>query len=144
MFNDDDQKADARMEEIISAIKERDRKALRSLFSQKALGEVENFDDDMDFLFDFVKGNIISWERDDGISSDETISYGKRSLMIRSLYEVITNTEEYYFFVVDYNVDTINPDNAGVYMLEVMTSEGNDNLDSWQERLYAGIHQPKK
>jgi hypothetical protein len=135
-------KADARMEQIISAIKEKDREALKSLFSKKVLEEANDFDNGIDYLFDFLQGDIDSWERD-GWSSSESIEFGKKSLMIRSGYKVITNEEEYLFFVVDYNEDTINPDNAGVYMLQVTTWVDSDNLGSWQERLCAGIYQPE-
>ena len=58
------EKADARMEQILDAIKDKDRETLRSLFSQKALEEAKEFDDGIDYLFDFFQGNIDSWERD--------------------------------------------------------------------------------
>jgi hypothetical protein len=139
----EDKKADARMEQIISALKDKDKEALKSLFSKKALNEANGFDSGMDSLLDFIQGNIESWERDSW-ASDESVESGKKSLMIRSGYKVITDKEEYFFFVVDYYIDTIDPDNEGIYMLQVTTSGYNEDLGSWQERLRAGFFIPEQ
>ncbi|MCL1917959.1 MAG: DUF5104 domain-containing protein [Peptococcaceae bacterium] len=138
IFDDTGEKADARMEQIISAIKGKDKEALKSLFSKKALDEANDFENDVDNLFDFVKGEIISWERD-GISGDESIRYGKKSSMIRFGINVNTNKDTYRFYVIDYITDTINPDNQGVYMLEVRLVDS-PNTGSWQERMRAGLY----
>ena len=136
----EEKKADARMEQIVVAIKNKDRGAVKSLFSKKALGEADNFEGGIDYLFDFIQGDIISWKRD-GWSSGESIEYGKKSLMIRFSIIVNTDKEDYVLFVMDYNVDTINPDNEGVYTLEITRLADRDNIQrSWQERLCAGIH----
>ncbi|MCR6546792.1 DUF5104 domain-containing protein [Dehalobacterium formicoaceticum] len=37
----------------------------------------------------------------------------KRSLMIRFDFDIKTDKDDYGLFVIDYNVDTINPDNEG-------------------------------
>jgi len=42
--------------------------------------------------------------------------------------------------IVDYEVDTIDPDNEGVYMLQVTPWADSDDLGSWQDRLCAGIY----
>jgi hypothetical protein len=120
MLESEEKSADTRMEQIISAIKDKDKEALELLFSIKAVDEASGFDSGMDSLFDFVKGDIMSWERD-GWASSESIDHGKKSLMIRSDYKVRTDKEEYSFFVVDYSVDSIDPDNEGIYMLQVTT-----------------------
>ena len=138
IFMSDRKLADARMEQMISAIKEKDGEALKALFSKKALGEVVDFDTDVEYLFEFLQGEIESWERD-GASTDESIRSGKRSLMIRFAINVNTDREVYRFFVIDYSTDTINPDNEGVYMLEVKFPDG-PNTGSWQERMRAGIY----
>lgn len=139
----EEKRADARMEQIISAIKEKDKEALKSLFSKKALDEANDFESDVDYLFKFLQGNIDTWERD-GIAGSESIDHGKKSLMIRFAINVKTDKDVYRFFVIDYNTDTINPDNEGVYMLEVRLADS-PNTGSWQERMRAGIyiHKPE-
>ncbi|MDF2590293.1 MAG: hypothetical protein K0S41_4136, partial [Anaerocolumna sp.] len=99
---------------------------------------------EIDYLFDLIKGDIKSFENDSW-SSDESIDYGKRSLMIRSWYNVTTDTNEYIFFLLDYSIDTINPDNAGLYTLRVVNAEDEDTqLTYWQDMEIAGIYNPEK
>ena len=89
-------KADNRMEQISSAIKDNDKEALKLLFSQKAINENDDFDNELDSFYNYFQGDIESWERGSW-SSDETIEYGNKSLMIRSSYKVITDKEVYFF-----------------------------------------------
>lgn len=135
----DEQKADARIEQIISAIKDKDRETLKSLFSKKALEEVDDFENDVNYLFEILQGDVDTWERD-GFSSGESIRDGKKSLMHRISFYVNTDEDVYSFYMIDYNTDTINPDNQGVYMLELIKFTDEDDLDSWQNRMRAGIY----
>lgn len=134
----EEERADARMEQIILAIKEEDGDALKSLFSKKALDEANEFENELNNLFEFFKGDINTYARD-GWASDGDIEYGKKSLMIRFAINVNTDKEVYRLFVIDYNTDTINPDNEGVYMLEVRLADS-PNTGSWQDRMRAGIY----
>jgi len=134
----EEKRADARIEQIISAIKEKDSDALKSLFSKKALDEANDFESDIDYLFEFLQGTISTWERD-GIAGSESINNGKKSSMLRFAINVKTDKEVYRFFVIDYDTDTINPDNKGVYMLEVRLADS-PNTGSWQERMRAGLY----
>ena len=59
--------------------------------------------------------------------------------MIRFGFDVVTDVDTYSFFIIDYNVDTISPENEGVYMLEVHKSSYNGEWESWQKRMRAGI-----
>lgn len=135
------QNADERMEQIIVAVKNKDKESLKGLFSEEAIEEA-NIDIEMDLLFDFIKGDIERWERD-SFASDESIRNGKKSLMIRSNYIVVTDEETYEFYVIDFYTDTINPDNEGIYMLEIITSEYDGEFDAWQERMRAGFRIPE-
>jgi hypothetical protein len=136
---DEEKKADARIEQIISSIKYKDREALKSLFSKKALDETDDFVSEADSLFDYIQGDIESWERD-GFASSESMDGGKRSWMIRFGFTVKTDKDVYDFFIIDYNIDTINLDNQGVYMLELIDNYGERELESWQDRMGAGIY----
>lgn len=135
----EDKRADARMEQIVLAIKDKDSEALKSLFSKKALDETDVFVGGADSLLNFIQGDIESWERD-GFASDESMNSGKRSWMIRFGFTVKTDKDVYQLFIIDYNVDTINPDNQGVYMLELIDNYGERELESWQDRMRAGIY----
>ena len=134
----DDKRADALIKQIISAIKDKDKEVLKSLFSKKALDESNDFENDVDCLFEIIQGEVESWKRD-GLSSSEQIDSGKRSLMIRFAFDIKTDIDLYSCYLIDYTTDTINPDNQGVYMLEVKLADST-NTGSWQERMRAGIY----
>ncbi|MCL2164857.1 MAG: DUF5104 domain-containing protein [Oscillospiraceae bacterium] len=135
----EDKKADARMEQIVLAINNKDKEALKSLFSSRALDETNDIDVGIDSLFELLQGDINTWERV-GWSSSESIEYGKSSLMIRFAFDARTDKDVYQFFVIDYDKDNINPDNQGVYMLELIMFTDEEDLGSWQDRMRAGIY----
>lgn len=139
MIVSEEKQADARMEQIIAALKSKDKEALKSLFSNKALEEATSFEADADCLFELFQDNITSWERD-GWSSSESVEYGKKSSMIRFAIDVETDKDMYRLFIIDYNTDTINPNNQGVFMLELIKDYGEKKLVSWQDRMRAGIY----
>lgn len=115
---DEGKMADDRMEQIVAALKEKNIESLKSLFSAKSISEAENFENDFDRLFQFFQGTIETWERD-SLAADRSIEYGKQSLMIRYGILISTDIDDYSLFIIDYNIDTINPDNEGIYMLEI-------------------------
>jgi hypothetical protein len=139
IIGSEEKQADARIEQIISAIKDKDRESLKSLFSKEALDKANSFENDVDYLFKLLQGNVETWERD-GWSSDESIKDGKKSLMIRFSFDVKTDKDIYHFFVIDYNKDTINPDNQGIYMLELIKFTDEKDLEPWQDRMRAGLN----
>lgn len=129
--------ANAQSEIIMTAIKGEDSEAIENLFSKKSLSEADGFDSND--LFDFIQGDIISWEVDHGASS-ESIEYGKRSRMVQYSITINAIQEEYLIFVIDYDTDTINPDNEGIYMLEIIKLEDKSKMEAWQDRMRPGIY----
>ena len=52
----------------------------------------------------------------------------------------VTDVDEYDFFIIDYNIDTINPYNEGVYMIQLRKSSYVGSWGgSWQERMRPGF-----
>lgn len=144
LVSNEDNKADARIEEILSAIKDRDRETIKALFSNQALGESKDFDSGIDYLLSFFQGDVKSWKRDKW-SSGESIEHGKKSVMLRSWYTVETDKDKYVFFIIDYTEDSINPNNAGLYTLRVIKAEDKDTqFTYWQDMNIAGIYKPKE
>ena len=142
IYSDDSKIASTRAKQIIEAVKNEDRDALRSVFSQKALDDTEDFDGGTDSFFDFIQGNIMSWESD-FVSGNESIQYGKRTRINRFNISIKTDIDDYVLYVIDYFVDTIDPDNEGVNMLLVRTSEYTENLGMWQQSMISGILIPE-
>ena len=71
-------RADERMEQIVSTIKDKDSAALKALFSEKALTEVSDIDSEIVDLFGIIQGDIESWERH-GYSGKGLNEYGKQT-----------------------------------------------------------------
>ena len=144
LASNEDKKADVRMEQVLSAIKDKDKEAMKALFSKQALDENKDFDSGIDYLFSFFQGDVKS-SKIDKWSSDESTRDGKESLMLRSWYTVDTSKEKYLFFIIDYTKDTINPDNEGLYTLRVIKAEDKETqFTSWQDMKLAGIYKPKE
>lgn len=153
MFYNEDKKADARFEQVLEAIKTEDKDAFKAMFSKQAIDESENFDDNMDALFGFLKGTVESWEESSGPTVENYSYQGHKYKKVDSYYYVTTNQQKYYFLLLDWPVDTDHPDNVGLYMLLVVKAEDRLKVydrdqkiiyDGDKELSHAGIYLPLK
>lgn len=126
------------MEQIVSSIQNSDKETLRLLFSQNALEFCDDFDNEAAAFFDFVQGEIESWELKPS-SSHEISEYGKKTVMVISIFKVTTGVDVYSLMMIDYPTDTINPDNEGVYMLEIVKESYDGEWKAVEERMRPGI-----
>jgi hypothetical protein len=143
IFSDDSTKAKARMEQIIEAVKNRDKDTLRAMFSERALKEAENLDGQTDKLFDFVDGGIVSWEQDIG-SVRASNNHGIKTKESSYWFLVNTDTEEYTFRLVEYTEDTEHPENVGLYMLQAYKTEDREKEAIGKDEWRAGVYLPKE
>lgn len=135
----DDTKANARLEQVIEAIKNKDKESLKSLFSQKALSEVDDFDGSTNDLLDFFQGEVESWKKSSGPTVFESNDHGHVKKEVSSYYYVNTDKQKYFFLLQDYPVDTDHPDNVGLYLLLVVKSEDREKIyDGDKKILYDG------
>jgi len=134
VFNDiDDEMADSCVKDVSKAIKSRDKKAIKSLFSKKACKEAENIDSDIDNLFSFIQGDVVSWERKESPVSGEEYHYGKTLKELEIWYVLETNKQKYAVFLYDFHKNTIEPDNQGLYTIMVLKAEDKDHLKGYIE-----------
>lgn len=135
----DDTKAAARLEQVIEAIKNKDKDAVKSLFSQKALGEVDDFDGNINDLLDFFQGEVESWKKSSGPTVFESNDRGHVKKEVSSYYYVNTDKQKYFFLLQDYPIDTDHPDNVGLYLLLVVKAEDREKIyDGSQKILFDG------
>jgi len=140
----DDKKADERLKQIIDAINSEDKESLKSMFSKQALDEVEDLDQNMDYLFDIFYGQVKSMESD-GILVSESNDYGNDIKEVKSFYSVETDKQKYLFFILECTVNTEQPDSIGIYSLRVIKAEDEETqYDSWQKMKIAGIYKPEE
>ena len=151
--DNDEKKAAAKLEQVIEAIKNKDKASLKSLFSQKALSEAVDFDDNIDGLFDFIQGEVDSWKKLSGPSVFEENNYGHVKKEVNSYYYVNTDKQKYFFLLKDYPVYTDHPDNVGLYLFLVVKAEDREKIYDGDEKILydgdkklspAGIYLPIK
>jgi len=142
IVDDSDKKADARLEQILNALSDNDKDALKAMFSKQALSEANDFDENINYLFDFFKGTIKSWERT-GFTAPMRTTRGKKAIELISWYTVTTDKDSFSFFVIDYSIDTFNSDNVGLYALRVIkTADEDAEFTYWQDMEIPGIYNP--
>ncbi|KLU64305.1 hypothetical protein DEAC_c37350 [Desulfosporosinus acididurans] len=137
----DDKKADAQLEQVIVAIQNQDKNALRAMFSKQALAEAKDFDGSMNYLFKLFQGKVQS-KKNDGLIVDESDNYGHSTNEVKSFYIVETDKQKYLFFLLEYTTNT-DQSNVGLYSLRVIKAEDeNTQFSSWQKMKIAGIYKP--
>lgn len=142
IYDDSREKGDERLEKVLEATTNKDKDALRAMFSETALSETEDIDGRMEYLFDFFQGKVI-YREFGGATGGGEHSYGHVTEEYRSWYTVDTDKEKYFIFMVECTADTDHPDNVGLYMLQVIKAEDEDTqFDGGRETLCAGIYMP--
>lgn len=139
-FND----ADSRLVQILDFIENKDKEGMQEIFSQQALNEADDLDNEMDYIFEFFEGEVMSW-KDSGVSVGETNDYGSKTKQVRSFFEVETDEESYVVFILENTEDTEQPENVGVYTLRIIKAEDEDTqFTYWQEMAIPGIYMPEE
>jgi len=145
LYDDTGKKADARLKEIIEIINNRDKEALKNIFSEKALDEAIDLDEQIDYLFDFINGEIISWESIVRGAGTNSINRGERVKTSSSRYYINTNSQKYFIYFREYLINTKEPKSVGVYLLQIIEAENKEeryNGDPKNE--WFGIYKPEE
>lgn len=114
---------------VINALKEKDADAIKNLFSEYARKEDSDIDKQIEDMFNFIDGNIVSTgEILAGYSGGSTSAERGdiKTLYSGSIYDVTTDKGKTYFITIDgiYNFNW-NEDKEGVYLINVL-----DNIAS--------------
>lgn len=116
------QMADQMMEDIAAALDAGDADALKALFSEAALKEATDIDQQISDLMNFYQGTMTEFSGD--ASSSTSTEYGtttKKQLIGQYL---LTTDKESYRVIYDYNViDKEKPDKVGLSQLELVPDE---------------------
>lgn len=137
--DNDEKKAEAKLVKVIEAINNKDKDALRAMFSKQALDEANDFDDRMNDLIIFFQGAVDSWKKSSGPTVFESNNYGHVKKEVSSYYYVNTDKQKYFFLLKDYPVDIDHPNNIGLYMLLVVKAEDEKKIyDGSQKILFDG------
>ena len=99
MFSNDNKIIDEKFKQIIKTFKDRDKEALKLLFSEQALIEIVNFDEKINTLFEFIQGEIGSWKRTGGPCTSEGKNddgSGRIWKEIRATYDILIDEQIYH------------------------------------------------
>jgi len=137
---DDEAPADKRFEQITEALKNRDKDMLKAVFSDTVLTESQTMDEDIEYLFSFFQGEILSWEGDARIV-DYGNDFGVKTKEIKSKYFIDTDKQRYIAYIIDNTVDTAHPENVGLYTLRIIREEDKETQFAyWPDMKIPGIY----
>ena len=127
------------IERIIEAINEGDKETIKSFFSKNTLEEVDDFDESIENLFSFIQVNIVSWEKLPDAHTSDSRDRGKRKREFTAYYDIYTDDQQYFFLIRNCSIDTVDPDNVGIYFLLVVKSEDENKIwDGDNKIIYDG------
>lgn len=147
MLNDsnDEEKSNNRLEQILNLIVSKDEEGLKGVFSLRALEEDNDFDSEIEYLFELFQGEDIAWELLTGPQVSETNDYGSKTKEVKTWYKVETERNTYIAFILEYTEDTEHPENLGVYALRIVKEEDKDTqMTYWQDMVIPGIYMPEE
>jgi hypothetical protein len=130
-----------RAEEILNALDNNDKEALRSMFCEQVLNETDNFDVRLEYITDFFEGKTTSYEGSingifDGWNPGSYYKY------IQARYIVKTDINSYYIFFVEQTDRTEDPSQIGLYTLQVML-ESDEDTKFASYPPFPGIYMPE-
>ena len=141
-FRDDHEIADVRFEEIIKALDNKDKKSIKNMFSTNSLKEANDIDSGINYLLEFYNGEVISKEAA-YTGKNSTNSNGEKTSELDCMYLVKTDVDEYLVFFIYKIEDTKDPDNIGLYMLQIIKQANRENEFDWGNKIRcAGIYIP--
>ena len=123
------------MEEIAQELNTHDVSGLREhRFSEYARTQYPSaLDDELEALFTLFPASDLTWE---ALSEEpvarETADSDDQTILLLPIYRVGSGDKDYWLFFADYTVNTIDPDNLGLYAIGVAPRTPSE--DSAQER----------
>lgn len=130
-FESDKDIANARMEQILTAIENQEKDDLKKIFSKSVVDGADDFDAKIVSLFDFFQGDIESYDSWAGPGVFAEKSSGNSKKEMQSTYDVKTTEQKYRISIQEFLVDTENPDNVGVYSFSIIKAEDTDEESAY-------------
>ena len=131
-FKSDEEIMDESIEKLINAICSKDRSALKSLLSQKALNEADNLDDKITMSFDLLQGEIVSCASGNDLGMSGYYEDGKGKKVLQSTFNVETTDGKYHIAILQTIRNDWNPDEVGIYAIWIVeTPEFCETVSDW-------------
>ena len=123
LMKDDSSVANDKFSELIDAIQTQDINTLKSLFSKNALKEAENLDESIRHLFDYLQGELVSYNNWGGPGVKAEMEYGDYQEVYDATYDFETAQDKYRLWIEIITVDTTDADNVGIRSLYIIRFE---------------------
>ena len=158
-----DKIAEKRCEDIVAALENKDSSAIKAMFSQKAIEEAEDLDDEIEYIIEHYEGSLKSFKGT--TSTEENINGKSKKTTVKADYTVITDKQTYVLFFVEVSntddetengiyrlwlsnilffVEKLNSENAeeeGLYLFQLAKES---DVEKVQGKLDAGIYIPEE
>ena len=140
LMKDDSSVANNKFSELIDAIQTQDINTLKSLFSKNTLKEAENLDESIRHLFDYLQGELVSYNNWGGPGVKAEMEYGDYQEVYDATYDFETAQDKYRLWMEIITVDTTDADNVGIRSLYIIRFEDDtdQNCAYWGD----GEHTP--
>lgn len=136
-FHSEQEEADQMCQNIIDAYTQQDSEKLKNLFSEESRENIPELDTEIASFLDYIKGKVKSFEGDCASSSES--DYGKKKTELTGMYLISTDEEQYCMNFYMYSKDDENPQNIGLYKLEIATEEEVNKEDFVWDHAEMGI-----
>ena len=118
--------ADKWMKKVVKAIEKQDKDAFRQLFFERALDEANDFEENMDYLFELFQGEVKSWKRT-ATSSFDDYNNGHVRKEINSSYDIESSDQKYHMSLKICSSDNKISKNVGIKAFCII------NENDWRE-----------
>ncbi len=123
LFQDERELTNNQTEQLLLAIENEDKDSIRKMFSEYAISKSENFDGDIENLFEYFRGELISFNKN-GTYVPYMESGSEGIMKLVDYQNVVRTSEDTYLLTTRYYiVDTVTHDNVGIYSLNILNLE---------------------
>ena len=116
--DDDEQRAAVQMRHIADAVKHGDAAALKKLFSPRAREKATDLDGGLKYFLSVFPSGKLTWKTKGTGSKSDTEGL-KQAVELYANYAVSVNGENYSLHFAYFSVNSLDPDNVGIYALGV-------------------------
>lgn len=113
--------SDAQLAAIWDGVVNKDEEAIKSLFAKNALEQAQNLEDGIAYILNMPEGEIK--EIDHGGGSSGSNDYGEKVLTSDDYKTISIDGHRYEFYISHTVTDTKNPDNVGLWTLQIIDLE---------------------
>ena len=124
-----------KLEKFVECINSNNAEEFKSLFSEETIKKYDSFDNDILTLFDFIDGEIISWEDKGGLGSSDGFNDDGSGLVwkeISAIYDIKTSNQTYHLALKVATKHSKDSQKIGVNSFHIINSK------DWSEDFYYG------